>query len=81
MTVDWIDPQQGAELMRERDARGFWVVLARCGFADETGRAPSPQALELGVAKPGTKPGAWLWSEGFLRDAQGQGPSPIPGGR
>ncbi|MEE7457471.1 hypothetical protein MPAR168_04665 [Methylorubrum populi] len=67
MTVDWIDPQKGAELMREHDARGFWGVVARCGFADGTGKAPSQRALQLGVAKTGAKTGTWLWSEDFLR--------------
>ncbi|MEN3230243.1 hypothetical protein PUR21_21810 [Methylorubrum rhodesianum] len=67
MTDDWISPQQGAKVMGERDARGFWGVVARCGFADRTGKAPSPRALEMGVAKPDTGPGAYHWSEGFLR--------------
>ena len=67
MTEDWITPQQGAKLMREYNARGFWSIVKCCGFSDDTGKAPSQAAVDLGVAKAGTKTGTWFWSESFLR--------------
>lgn len=67
MTTGWITPQQGAKLMREGNARGFWAIVARCGFADASGKAPSARAVALGAAKAGGKADPWLWSEGFLR--------------